>query len=116
MQFFSQSSAGQYSKTLLSYFARNGAPCPEGANPAEHIVEVIQGKGEVDVDWIDVWNRSIEREKALEKLEKLNQEALSRTQDELEDTASFATSKWFQWKTVLNRQMIQLWRSPASTR
>ncbi|KAH7214361.1 ABC-2 type transporter-domain-containing protein [Fusarium oxysporum] len=103
---------GQYSKTLLSYFARNGSPCPEGANPAEHIVEVIQGKGEVDVDWVDVWNRSIEREKALEKLEKLNQEALSRTQDELEDTASFATSKWFQWKTVLSRQMIQLWRSP----
>ncbi|KAJ4183507.1 hypothetical protein NW755_009542 [Fusarium falciforme] len=103
---------GQYSKTLLDYFDRNGAPCPEGANPAEHIVEVIQGNSEVDVDWVDVWNQSPERTKALEKLEKLNQEAIANTRDQEEDTASFATSKWFQWKTVLHRQMIQLWRSP----
>ncbi|KAM0434008.1 hypothetical protein ACHAPT_003952 [Fusarium lateritium] len=103
---------GQYSKTLLDYFAKNGAPCPEGANPAEHIVEVIQGNSEVDVDWVDVWIQSPERARALEKLEKLNQEAIANTRDQVEDTASFATSKWFQWKTVLHRQMIQLWRSP----
>ncbi|KAM5381157.1 hypothetical protein ACJZ2D_003073 [Fusarium nematophilum] len=103
---------GEYSKTLLEYFARNGAPCPGGANPAEHIVEVIQGNGQVDVDWVDVWNRSPEREMALEKLQRLNQEALEKNRDLSEDTASFATSKWFQWKTVLGRQMVQLWRSP----
>lgn len=74
---------------------------------------MIQGNSEVDVDWVDVWNQSPERTRALEKLEKLNQEAIANTRDQEEDTASFATSKWFQWKTVLHRQMIQLWRSPV---
>ncbi|KAK7415703.1 hypothetical protein QQX98_005738 [Neonectria punicea] len=103
---------GQYSDTLLDYFARNGAPCPEGANPAEHIVEVIQGNTEVAIDWVDVWNKSPERQVALDKLEQLNEEALSRNQGVEEDTASFATSKWFQWRMVLQRQTVQLWRSP----
>lgn len=32
---------GRNSKTLLEYFARNGGPsCPEGANPAEHMLNV----------------------------------------------------------------------------
>ncbi|CAM1507980.1 Fc.00g048280.m01.CDS01 [Cosmosporella sp. VM-42] len=103
---------GKYSATLLDYFARNGAPCPDGENPAEHIVEVIQGKTEVQVDWVDVWNQSPERQRAWEKLERLNKQALAETADQEEDTANFATSKWFQWKIVLHRQMIQLWRSP----
>ncbi|KAF7561005.1 hypothetical protein G7046_g3143 [Stylonectria norvegica] len=103
---------GEYSKTLLDYFARNGAPCPDGTNPAEHIVEVIQGNTEVNVDWVNVWNQSLERQKALEKLEILNRETLMQNEGVEEDAASFATSKWFQLKVVLHRQMIQLWRSP----
>lgn len=106
--------AGQYSDVLLDYFARNGAPCPEGANPAEHIVEVIQGNTEVEIDWVDVWNKSSERQAALQKLEMLNIEALSKAEGVEEDSASFATSKWFQWRMVLERQMVQLWRSPVS--
>lgn len=77
------------------------------------MVDVIQGKTEQPIDWVDVWNNSPEREKALETLERLNNIALSSTQDQVEDQSSFATSKWTQFKTVLNRQMIQLWRSPV---
>ena len=98
---------------MLDYFARNGSPCPDGENPAEHIVEVIQGKAEVQVDWVDVWNQSPERQRALDKLARLNEQALAETEGVKEDTANFATSKWFQWKIVLHRQMIQLWRSPV---
>ncbi|KAH7152018.1 ABC-2 type transporter-domain-containing protein [Dactylonectria estremocensis] len=103
---------GQYSDTLLDYFARNGATCPEGVNPAEHIVEVIQGNTEVEIDWFDVWNQSPERHTALQQLADLNREAISKSEGIEEDTANFATSKWFQWKMVLQRQMVQLWRSP----
>lgn len=106
--------AGKNSETLLDYFSRNGAPCEEGTNPAEHIVEVIQGNMEVSTDWVDVWNQSPERQKALDRLHVLNNEALAQTKDLPEDTASFATSKFFQWKMVLQRQMTQLWRSPVS--
>ena len=105
--------AGPQSATILDYFARNSAPCPGGANPAEHIIETIQDKTEAAVDWVDVWNKSPEREKALEKLRSLNQEALARTAHVEQGTSNFATSKWFQWQTVLKRQMIQLWRSPV---
>lgn len=105
--------AGEYSKTVLDYFAKNGAPCGEGVNPAEHIVEVIQGNTDVPIDWVEVWNQSTERRAALEKLEKLNAEAIARSAGYQEDTATFATSKWFQLRVVLERQMVQLWRSPV---
>ncbi|CRG90900.1 ABC multidrug transporter, putative [Talaromyces islandicus] len=55
---------GQESSQVLDYFAKNGAPCPPDANPAEHIVEVIQGNADQSIDWVDVWNRSEERQRA----------------------------------------------------
>lgn len=70
--------AGQESSRILDYFARNGAPCPPDANPAEHIIEVVQGSGASEkTDWVEVWNRSEERQKALEELEALNQSGLA---------------------------------------
>lgn len=105
--------AGKSSKTLLIYFDKNGAPCEEDANPAEHMVEVIQGNTDDPVDWVDVWNRSPERQKALDTLHQLNSEASATAGGAPEDGSSFATSKFFQWKMVLHRQMIQLWRSPV---
>jgi hypothetical protein len=105
--------AGRQSSTVIDYFARSGAPCPPDANPAEHIVEVIQGTTGAKVDWVDIWNQSAERQRALEKLGVINNAALTQAEGEEEDTADFATSKWFQWKVVLHRQMIQLWRSPV---
>jgi ATP-binding cassette, subfamily G (WHITE), member 2, SNQ2 len=36
------------------------------------------------------------------------------TDDQKEDAAEFASPKWFQFKMVLYRLMIQLWRSPVS--
>lgn len=98
---------------MLEYFAKNGAPCPPDMNPAEHIVEVIQGNTEKPIDWVDVWSRSEERERALAELEALNKEGQSHA-DYVEDQSNFATPVWFQFKMVLHRLMVQLWRSPVS--
>lgn len=98
---------------MLDYFERNGAPCPPNTNPAEHIVDVVQGNTEEKIDWVEVWKRSEERQRAMAELNALN-EACKADPNYIEDTADFATSRWFQFKIVLNRLMIQLWRSPVS--
>ena len=100
---------------MLDYFAKNGAPCPPDENPAEHIVEVIQGNTEQKIDWVDVWSRSEERERALAELEVLNKDSKANTPED-EDQSDFATSHWFQFCMVLKRLMIQIWRSPVSSR
>ena len=100
---------------MLEYFAKNGAPCPPDMNPAEHIVEVIQGNTEKPIDWVDVWSRSEERERALAEIEALNKEGESHT-DYVEDQSNFATPVWFQFKMVLQRLMVQLWRSPVGSK
>ncbi len=78
------------------------------------MVDVIQGNSDKPTDWVEVWNQSPERQKALDALRELNTQAAIMTADVVEDESSFATSKFFQWKMVLHRQMIQLWRSPVS--
>ncbi|PLB46565.1 hypothetical protein P170DRAFT_363672 [Aspergillus steynii IBT 23096] len=102
---------GKDSTKVLDYFSKNGAPCAPDANPAEHIVEVIQGNTEEKIDWVDVWSHSEERARAVEELEALNSESKANSHEE-EDQSDFATSHWFQFKMVLKRIMIQLWRSP----
>lgn len=104
--------AGKDSGKILDYFSRNGAPCPPDANPAEHIIEVVQGSTTQQIDWVDVWNESPERKKALEELESLNAAGLADL-DYVEDTANFATSHWYQFKLVSKRLSIQIWRSPV---
>ncbi|KAJ9214471.1 hypothetical protein DTO166G4_3875 [Paecilomyces variotii] len=102
---------GKESSKVLEYFAKNGAPCPPDANPAEHIVEVVQGNTDVPIDWVEVWNNSEERQRALTELEALVG-AGKADPNYVEDTADFATSHWFQFKTVSYRLMVQIWRSP----
>lgn len=106
---------GEDSQKVLDYFAKNGAPCPPDVNPAEHIVEVIQGNTEKPIDWVDVWSQSEERELVLRDLEALNKEAEANSTGE-EDHHDFATPIWFQFKMVLERLMTQLWRSPVCFR
>lgn len=104
--------AGKDSTNVLNYFSRNGAPCSPNANPAEHIVEVIQGNTEKPIDWVDVWNNSEERSRALIDLDSINETSKTSTPEDTEQ-ADFATSKWFQYRLVLERLMTQLWRSPV---
>lgn len=105
--------AGQDSKTILDYFARNGAPCPRDANPAEHIVDVVQGKTDPNIDWNQLWEQSKEREAAYQELSTLKAEAAAETTVE-DDLRDYASSKMYQFRLVLERQMVKLWRSPVS--
>ncbi|GFF84984.1 brefeldin A resistance protein [Aspergillus udagawae] len=102
---------GKDSQIVLDYFARHGAPCPLDENPAEHIVEVIQGNTDKPIDWVQVWNESEEKQRALAQLRDLNARGKADT-NYVEDTADYATSKRFQFTMVTKRLMVQLWRSP----
>ncbi|KAH6845782.1 ABC-2 type transporter-domain-containing protein [Chaetomium sp. MPI-CAGE-AT-0009] len=103
---------GENSAKVLDYFARHGARCPEDTNPADHIVEAIQGEGEAKIDWVDAWNRSPERQQELDTLMSLTQRGAATSYEEEEDAVEFASPKWFQFKMVLYRLTVQLWRSP----
>ncbi|KAL1901802.1 hypothetical protein Sste5346_001505 [Sporothrix stenoceras] len=111
---------GTHSATVLDYFARNGAPCPQDTNPADHIVEVIQGKAAGSTnsasDWVDLWDQSPERAAAYAKMQQLAAEAKEKaaavTDDAFDESLEYASPKWFQFRMVLHRLMVQLWRSP----
>ena len=75
-------------------------------------MDVIQGSGEDKINWVDVWNRSPERQHQLDMLMALTQHGAT-SSGETEDAVEFASSKWFQFKMVLHRLMVQLWRSPV---
>jgi ATP-binding cassette subfamily G (WHITE) protein 2 (SNQ2) len=106
---------GRNSRILLDYFARNGAPCPENANPAEHIVDVVQGRQGDGTDWPQQWLASPEYQHTMEELKRIN---LDQAKDapahiyEPEDTADFATPLRHQLILVTKRQLIALWRNP----
>ncbi|PGH26589.1 hypothetical protein AJ80_01718 [Polytolypa hystricis UAMH7299] len=102
---------GRNSATVLDYFSRNGAPCDENVNPAEHIVDAVQGYVKVGADWTQIWLDSAERQARLAELDRLNEMAIHNVQPE-DDQANYGTSLWFQFIVVLRRQMIKLWRSP----
>ncbi|KAJ5885529.1 hypothetical protein N7495_010039 [Penicillium taxi] len=99
---------GKESTKILDYFSRNGTPCPADANPAEHIIDVIQGSTG-NTDWVDVWSKSEERKLALTELQALD-EAGRADQSYVVDTSDFATSHWFQFKMVTKRLSVQIWR------
>jgi hypothetical protein len=110
---------GQNSRILLDYFARNGAPCPQEANPAEHIVDVVQGRQGDGTDWPQQWLASPEYQHTMAELQKINldqakhaSDASNGAVDEPEDTADFATPLRYQLVLVTRRQLIALWRNP----
>ncbi|ERS96089.1 ABC multidrug transporter [Sporothrix schenckii 1099-18] len=104
---------GDRSHLVLDYFARNGAPCPPDTNPADHIVEVIQGKagGRTIADWVDLWDASPERDAAYQKMLTLAS-AGADNGPPAGDDLEYASPLPFQFRMVLHRLMVQLWRSP----
>jgi ABC-type multidrug transport system ATPase subunit/ABC-type multidrug transport system permease subunit len=104
---------GENSQILLEYFAKNGAPCNEDVNPAEHIIDVVSGSTGGGRDWHDIWKASPEHTRVREQLEELKSEALSKPSPLKIDDADFATPFWTQLKLVLERQQVALWRNPA---
>lgn len=112
---------GKNSATVIDYFGRNGAPCPPDSNPAEHIVDVVQGRFGTEIDWPQTWLESPERESAMSELDALNavesQEkdqasSSATTSDDLDQHTGFATPIPYQVYLVTLRQLVALWRNP----
>lgn len=107
---------GEESAIVLDYFAKNGAPCPDGTNPAEHIVDVVQGRLGTTTVWPEVWTNSQERQKLMVELAELETMRPSsvgtKESTSIEDTRSFAAPLGYQISQVTKRQLLALWRNP----
>ncbi|KAI1775922.1 ABC-2 type transporter-domain-containing protein [Hypoxylon cercidicola] len=109
---------GENSKTLTSYFERNGAPaCPPEANPAEWMLDAIGAApgSSTDVDWFQAWRNSQEYNDVQAELQRLKDdvpEIPPPTQDKQsfrEHAASFPTQLYL----VSSRVFQQYWRTPS---
>ncbi|KAK7747504.1 Multidrug resistance protein [Cytospora paraplurivora] len=112
---------GENSKTMTSYFERNGAhPCPPEANPAEWMLEAIgAAPGSVtDVDWFKTWRGSPECAAVHKELQRLEDEGehIDTEASPVHDKASyreFAAPFWSQLFSVTTRVFQQYWRTPS---
>lgn len=109
---------GADSQTVLEYFAGYGAPaCPEGANPAEYILEQIGAgaTGHASLDWPSVWATSSERKTIMSSIERFESQSGSNntSQSPSTPTRKFATSWSHQYLLVQKRLFVQQWRSPG---
>ncbi|KAI1264453.1 putative ABC multidrug transporter [Xylariaceae sp. FL1019] len=109
---------GRNADHLLRYFADRGLVCPADTNPAEYIVDVVQGRFGTDIDWPVQWQESKEREAAMTQLSELEQISNEKqggdTSSEVvaEREKSFSAPILYQIRLVTTRQLIALWRNP----
>ncbi|GAB0134009.1 ZEB2-regulated ABC transporter 1 [Epichloe bromicola] len=112
---------GENSKTLTSYFERNGGhACPEAANPAEWMLEVIGAAPgtTTDVDWFQAWRDSPEYQNVQEELEAVKREkrgsiASAPVEEDAGGYREFAAPFMVQLKENLHRVFQQYWRTPV---
>lgn len=110
---------GQDSSVLMDYFTRNGGPAlPPGANPAEHMLEVIGAApgAHTDIDWPAVWRQSPEYRQVHAELERLCGTGSKEAPREATDPSQykeFAAPIQVQVGEVTKRVFQQYWRSPS---
>ncbi|KAL5611837.1 hypothetical protein BROUX41_000589 [Berkeleyomyces rouxiae] len=107
---------GKESKTLTSYFERNGAsPCPREANPAEWMLEVIGAApgSHTDIDWHETWKSSEEADKVRAELQRLRANASPHNDIDEDENKEFSAPFSIQFQQVLTRVMAQYWRTPS---
>lgn len=112
---------GKNAHVLLDYFRRNGGfECPENANPAEYMLEVIGAApgSHSDVDWPATWNTSPEKAEVRRELAQMKEELPQVTQpaSSPNDSGSykeFAAPLATQQVEVTKRVFVQYWRTPS---
>ena len=102
---------GDNADTIKSYLSRNGAACPPGANPAEHMIEVVTGAGGKDKDWNQIWLASDEHARLSSEIDAMVSQAASSPTTVNDDTNEFAASIWTQTKLVTQRMNVSLYRN-----
>ncbi|PPQ79877.1 hypothetical protein CVT25_002933 [Psilocybe cyanescens] len=102
---------GEDSSIVREYFSRNGAICPLNVNPAEYILEAI-GAGVTprvgNQDWKDIWLESPESKQVKEEIAAIKQEALSLPDPGRVELSSYATSFFYQLKTVIGNSVREM--------
>ncbi|OQU96073.1 hypothetical protein CLAIMM_02209 [Cladophialophora immunda] len=115
---------GESCKTVIAYFERNGAlPCPNGANPAEWLLNITGGGRDpsyrCDIDWPQVWKSSPEFQAVHAELDDLEakrpqmMDQLSAEKDDQDSYRSYAAPFWLQYYEVQKRVFQQYWRTPS---
>ncbi|EOA88814.1 uncharacterized protein SETTUDRAFT_159994 [Exserohilum turcica Et28A] len=104
---------GHNAEKIKEYFGRYDAPCPRGANPAEHMIDVVSGNYPSDKDWHDVWLNSPESAALNQHLEEIISDAASKEPGTKDDGYEFATTFWNQTKLVTHRMNVGFFRDTA---
>lgn len=116
---------GENSKTMTDYFTRySKRDCPEAANPAEWMLEVIGAApgSHTDLDWFDTWRNSPEYSEVQQELENIKIEKLQESESALESSPinndpngyrEFAAPYSVQLRECLHRVFQQYWRMPV---
>jgi ABC-type multidrug transport system permease subunit/ABC-type multidrug transport system ATPase subunit len=102
---------GDKATTIKEYFGRYGAPCPEAANPAEHMIDVVSGHLSQGKDWNQVWLSSPEHNAVTKELDRMIEDAASKPPGFVDDGQDFATPLWQQIKLVTHRMNVALFRN-----
>ncbi|RKK92030.1 Multidrug resistance protein CDR2 [Fusarium oxysporum] len=102
----------------LSYFARNGATCPEGANPGEFILETV-GAGvnartsDKGSNWASTWASSQEAADLGREITINSDASKSLSPDVGEEvTSEHNASVFLQTILLTKRMLLNQWRSP----
>lgn len=108
---------GENSRTMIDYFESNGGGhCPDDANPAEYILDVI-GAGATATaskDWHEVWQNSPEKNATTSEIQVLTTEYRDRESGaEKADHSDFAMPWFSQYLSVQKRLFQHYWRSPT---
>ncbi|CZT03553.1 probable ATP-binding cassette multidrug transport protein [Rhynchosporium agropyri] len=102
---------GKDASTIKEYFARHDAPCPQDANPAEHMIDVVSGALSHGKDWNKVWLDSPEYEHTVKELDSIISEAAAKEPGVKEDGFEFAMPLWQQIRLVCGRANLSMWRN-----
>lgn len=108
---------GERSKTLTSYFERNGSrKCGDEENPAEWMLDVIGAApgSQNTIDWPQMWRESEEKQVIRDTLAQMKSELKSKPVDN-DPTAlrEFAEPFGVQLLAVTKRVFEQYWRTPS---
>ncbi|KAJ5160816.1 uncharacterized protein N7482_007820, partial [Penicillium canariense] len=106
---------GDNAATIKQYFGKYGAICPQDANPAEFMIDVVTGGvPEVkDKDWHQIWLESPEQHQMITELDRMIEDAASKPPGTSNDNYEFSTPLWEQIKIVTMRMNVSLFRNTA---
>jgi ABC-type multidrug transport system ATPase subunit len=102
---------GENAQTIKDYFARHDLPCPDDANPAEHMIDVVSGSLGKGRDWNKIWLESPEAKEVEKQLDQIVKDAESKPPNSHDDGHEFAMPLWQQILIVTHRANVSIFRN-----